>query len=112
MRTLNRRHFLRKLAVATGAATMFNPLDLGARSYNKALKKIGVQLFSIPKVAEKDFAGTMQKLASIGFKEIEFYGPYSFSAVAIFFGCKGFAFLNTGLCFCCHIRMKFLRFNV
>jgi len=41
---------------------------------------IGVQLFTIPKLLEKDFAGTMEMLAKIGYKEIEFYGPYPFSA--------------------------------
>ena len=29
---------------------------------------------------EKDFAGTMKMLSRIGYKEIEFYGPYPFSA--------------------------------
>ena len=42
--------------------------------------RIGVQLFSIPKILEKDFEGTMKMLAKIGYKEIEFFGPYSFSA--------------------------------
>ena len=57
-------------------------LPFGSRTFaaNKGIKKIGVQLFSIPKITEKDFAGTMRQLAAIGFKEIEFYGPYSFSA--------------------------------
>ena len=42
--------------------------------------RIGVQLFSIPKILERDFEGTMKMLAKIGYKEIEFFGPYSFSA--------------------------------
>ena len=46
----------------------------------EGLKKVGVQLFSIPKLAEKDFAGTMKMVADIGYKEIELFGPYSFSA--------------------------------
>src|SRR5215213_1972610 len=44
------------------------------------LDKIGLQLFSIPKILEKDFAGTMKMIARAGYKEIEFYGPYPFSA--------------------------------
>jgi sugar phosphate isomerase/epimerase len=47
---------------------------------DQKIDRIGVQLFSIPKILEKDFAGTMKMLSKIGFKEIEFYGPYSFSA--------------------------------
>src|SRR5688500_20341795 len=45
------------------------------------LDRIGLQLFSIPKILEKDFAGTMKMIGQIGYKEIEFYGPYSFSAL-------------------------------
>jgi hypothetical protein len=77
MKRLSRRHFLKTAALATAAASALNTEALAV---TKSLKKIGVQLFSIPKITEKDFAGTMQKLASVGFKEIEFYGPYSFSA--------------------------------
>lgn len=80
MRTFNRRDFLRNLAFATSAGTLVLPAELQATTTSKAPKKIGVQLFSIPKITEKDFAGTMQKVAAIGFKEIEFYGPYTFSA--------------------------------
>jgi sugar phosphate isomerase/epimerase len=42
--------------------------------------RIGIQLFTLPKLLEKDFAGTMKLLASKGYKEVEFFGPYSFSA--------------------------------
>lgn len=45
----------------------------------KHLDRIGVNLFSIPKLLEKDFAAAMQMLAKIGYKEIEFFGPYPFS---------------------------------
>jgi sugar phosphate isomerase/epimerase len=49
-------------------------------SSDQQIDHVGVQLFSIPKILEKDFAGTMKMLAGIGYKEIEFYGPYPFSA--------------------------------
>ena len=78
MKTQSRRDFLRNLTIATAASPFITGSPLFAGT--KKLKKIGVQLFSIPKITESDFAGTMQKLAAIGFKEIEFYGPYSFSA--------------------------------
>jgi sugar phosphate isomerase/epimerase len=80
MSTLSRRNFLIRLAVATAAAPIVLPFGSRAFPVNKPIRKIGVQLFSIPKITESDFAGTMQKLGAIGFKEIEFYGPYSFSA--------------------------------
>jgi sugar phosphate isomerase/epimerase len=73
-----RRNFLKGLALATAPIVMpFGPDIFGNV---KGPKKIGVQLFSIPNITEKDFAGTMKSLAAIGFKEIEFYGPYSFSS--------------------------------
>jgi sugar phosphate isomerase/epimerase len=78
MNKLSRRYFMQRLASALAAGSMVIPSQASAGMKRPA--KIGVQLFSIPKIAEKDFAGTMQQLAAIGFKEIEFYGPYSFSA--------------------------------
>ena len=45
-----------------------------------ANKKWGVQLFTIPQMASKDLKGTLKLLSDIGYKEIEFFGPYSFSA--------------------------------
>jgi len=44
------------------------------------LDKIGVGLFTIPTMLEKDFAGTMATLASIGYKEVETFGPYQWGA--------------------------------
>ena len=41
---------------------------------------ICVNLFSLPKVLEADFAGGLNMLAKMGYKEIEMYGPYTFSA--------------------------------
>ena len=46
------------------------------------LDRLGVGLFTIPTMVEKDFAGTMKVLASIGYKEIETFGPYWWSAPA------------------------------
>ena len=75
-----RRDFLKKgVAVITGSVLSDR---LTAQSFPRnrgSLKKIGLQLFSIPKLLEKDFAGTMQMVASLGYKEIEFFGPYPFS---------------------------------
>lgn len=40
---------------------------------------IGVQLFTIPKMVDTDLAGTLSLLSEIGYKEVEFFGPYPFS---------------------------------
>ncbi|MDQ3846342.1 MAG: sugar phosphate isomerase/epimerase [Bacteroidota bacterium] len=78
---LNRRTFL-QLSSAIAAGTILT--RCGERTtMNKttpSIDRIGLQLFSIPKLLEQDFAGTLKMIAQIGYKEVEFYGPYSFSA--------------------------------
>lgn len=43
------------------------------------LKKIGIQFFSLPKMLEKDLAGSLSMLSKMGYQQVELYGPYSFS---------------------------------
>src|SRR6266478_536929 len=76
-----RRNFLKKcsaLAIGSLLFQRFNAQPAFFRSEH--LDTIGLQLFSIPKILEKDFAGTMKMIAQTGYKKIEFYGPYPFSA--------------------------------
>lgn len=76
----NRREFL-KNTIAAGSLMMIPEANALADliSYG-SITKLGVNLFSIPKLLEKDFPGTMKMVSQMGYKEIEFYGPYSFSA--------------------------------
>jgi len=75
-----RRNFLKTAAAITTAGLISPSLFAEpALIAGSKLKRIGIQLFSVPKLLEKDFAGTMKLLAQIGYKEIEFYGPYTFS---------------------------------
>lgn len=103
-----RRDFLKRTAAVVAGGTFLSRYAQAhfSTSGEAKLKKLGVNLFSIPKVVEKDFAGTMKSLAEIGYKEIEFYGPYSFSdpedqarwnsiAPALGFSGSGFYGLNT-----------------
>src|SRR5690606_15711745 len=73
----SRRNFLKQTAGAIAAVPLIDMSDLDTARKNR---NVGIHLFSIPKLVEQDFAGTMKMLAEIGYKEIEFYGPYSFSA--------------------------------
>ena len=41
---------------------------------------IGVQLFTIPSLVDQDLPGALKTLSEIGYKEVEFFGPYPFSA--------------------------------
>lgn len=42
-------------------------------------RNYGIQLFTIPQMVDKDMKGTLKLLSEIGYKEIEFFGPYPFS---------------------------------
>lgn len=57
-------------AAASGSAASV-PSGLGSR--------IGVQLYSVRDRLEKDFVGTLEGVAKIGFKEVEFAGYYNHS---------------------------------
>lgn len=87
---MNRRTFLAVSGSALGAGAA---LSAGAREALAAesrthgegsdrLGAIGVQLFSLPKLLEQDLDGTLAMLASLGYREVELYGPYGFSTPA------------------------------
>jgi sugar phosphate isomerase/epimerase len=84
----SRRQFL-KTSVASLAGVAASG-SLFAELYKKK-SSIGIQLFTIPAMVAADFKGTLTKLASIGYKEIEFFGPYEFSAKETIEGWNRFA---------------------
>jgi sugar phosphate isomerase/epimerase len=75
----SRRLFIKRSAAALATLAASNSLYA---SMWKTSSKIGIQLFTIPGMVSSDFKGTMAKLAGIGYREIEFFGPYDFSAPA------------------------------
>jgi sugar phosphate isomerase/epimerase len=74
---MKRRHFIYSSSLLAAAGLMRTE-SLFANTGH--LKKIGVQLFSMPKLLEKDFRGAIKMLAQMGYQELELYGPYPFSA--------------------------------
>jgi sugar phosphate isomerase/epimerase len=76
---INRRRFLQYTGSAL-AATVAS--DVMADVLVPAKRNWGVQLFSIPQMVANDFPGTLKKLRDYGYRELEFFGPYSFSAPA------------------------------
>jgi sugar phosphate isomerase/epimerase len=44
---------------------------------HKRLSRIGIQLYSVRRLATADLSGTLVQLARIGYKEIEFWGSFS-----------------------------------
>ena len=81
---MNRRDFIESVSfVSLGTLLPACATRMNTQTNPRALlppDRIGIQLFTLPKLLETDFAGTMKLLASKGFREIEFFGPYPFSA--------------------------------
>lgn len=70
--SMNRRTFL-ETSIAAGVLA-----SLPARSFAAThdIKKVGVQLYTVRDDMKKDFAGTIAKVAGIGYKEVEFAGYF------------------------------------
>lgn len=67
----SRRDVLRALTSAAAAAAIPAwPVSGGV----DRLKKLGVQLYTVRDALKADFDGTLQKVAAIGYKEVEFAG--------------------------------------
>lgn len=74
----DRREFIGAAAGAVGAACM-PPLLPSLRPPLQTadqLGDIGVQLYTVRTLLEKDFDGTLAQIAKIGYKEVEFAGYY------------------------------------
>lgn len=79
---LGRRSFLATLGgIALGAS---RPGTLAALTRTglpaTKLSKIGIQLYTVRRAATADLAGTLERLANIGFKEVELAGYYNKTA--------------------------------
>jgi sugar phosphate isomerase/epimerase len=77
---MERRAFLRTAALSTLAAASISPLSLGQN--NSPVKKIpiSVQVYSVRNAAAKDLAGTLAKIAKLGYDGVEFAGYYNHDA--------------------------------
>ena len=77
MSAISRREFV-KNAGAAGAAGLLFSHALGLRANPLGLP-IGCQTWPVRKMVEKDFPGTVQKLARIGFQTIELCSPAGYA---------------------------------
>lgn len=81
---MKRRKAIKNTMLGLGGISLlssFKTIEEMLRPLNKNTN-IGVQLFTIPSLVDKDLKGTLSTLSQIGYKEIEFFGPYPFSAEA------------------------------
>lgn len=67
---------------ASGAGRVPSPNVSAASGAPDRLGAVGVGLFTLPKSLEQDFDGTLAMLSGLGYKEVEFFGPYPFSTDA------------------------------
>ena len=68
---MNRRSFLQASLLSAAAAAV-----PGSVIAQRKLGAIGLQLYSVRDLMKADFSGTLQKVAAIGFKEVEFAGLF------------------------------------
>jgi sugar phosphate isomerase/epimerase len=75
---MDRRKFLTTLTA--GTATLASQLARAAdKNGHHTIKKIGLQLYTVRDRMKQDFNGTLSKVASIGYREVEFAGYYGHS---------------------------------
>jgi sugar phosphate isomerase/epimerase len=70
----DRRTFLATLGAAAATLAASKPGALLAR--RRHLKRVGLQLYTLRNQMEKDMPGTLERVAQIGYKEVEFAGYF------------------------------------
>jgi len=76
----SRRRFLCRTACGAAGLTALSERGLNA---NPLGLPIGLELYTVRKELEKDFSGTIRKVAAIGYKEVELYAFLKKSAAEI-----------------------------
>jgi sugar phosphate isomerase/epimerase len=75
---MNRRLFLnRTLAGVLGTAWLEKSNPLASITTRSKLSKIGLQLYTVRRELERDFEGSINKVAALGFSEVEFAGYFN-----------------------------------
>ncbi len=76
---MKRIDFIAQSTAALGSLSVSASLLKNWTPMRKQIPSIGLGLFTLPKLLEQDFTGTLSKLSKMGYQELEFFGPYSFS---------------------------------
>jgi sugar phosphate isomerase/epimerase len=79
---LNRREFLARVGGTVGAAALVGaaPASLGVNPARGKLSRIGVQLYTVRREMQASVERTLERVARIGYKEVEFAGLFGKSA--------------------------------
>lgn len=76
----SRRNFLKMSGAALGGAALLNHLPLSSLGNVKnAPKSFGFQVWTIREELVNDFEGTLRKMASMGYREVEMCSPLGYS---------------------------------
>lgn len=74
---MNRRSFLARAASgAAGALCLGRPGLIASAVRPVKLKAVGAQLYTVRRELEKDFEGTLSRVAALGYREVEFAGYF------------------------------------
>src|SRR6267378_2902636 len=71
-----RRNFLATLGVAALGIVSGDAAAASILAPRRKLKKVGLQLYSVRDLMKTDMPGTLARVASIGYKEVEFAGYF------------------------------------
>ena len=74
---MNRRLFLRTASLAAAGGLWLTKSNLVAfAAVSRKLTRIGMQLYMVRRELEKDFEGTLKRVAALGYDEVEFAGYF------------------------------------
>ncbi len=80
---MNRRRFINRLTLAAAGGLCLPDSDAFARAAGRKLSRIGMQLYTVRRELEKDFEGTLRKIAALGYREVEFAGYFGRGAAEV-----------------------------
>ena len=80
----DRRTFVKTMAsMAVGATGLARPGTARSIPVQDQLDRIGVQLYTVSRTMAEDFEGTLERIASIGYDEVEFAGYFERTPVEV-----------------------------
>ncbi|HJU55571.1 MAG TPA: sugar phosphate isomerase/epimerase [Pyrinomonadaceae bacterium] len=74
---MNRRLFLNTVSHAAAGLCLAKLSPAASAAVKKKLARIGMQLYMVRRELEKDFEGTLKRVASLGYSEVEFAGYFN-----------------------------------
>ena len=72
---MHRRLFIKRLTLAAAGGLCLQDSNAFAEGKRK-LSRIGAQLYTVRRELEKEFEGTLRKVAALGYREVEFAGYF------------------------------------